>query len=275
MKNMDLSNMLGALQESELEFLDSDSVIPAPLTKAEQLQTPQNFTEQLQTEIDSPYRTIQLGNRTISVRKWKVKDRIKLRNALLSETNDKKRQELIMRILVFGCIKDEIGLNSDELEYVFASIRELSIGNEIKFQYICTNPECSKNVESQLKISDILRPQYGVPGDIITDNVRIEYQDIQNHSYYNKKLKETNYSSAVDLILHIKTLNGSKMKESELFSYFEELDTDVMDKILDIWDNMRFSLDRTNTLVCPHCQTENIFEFDEIPNLIPPNWFKR
>lgn len=242
-KNLDNADIMSALQESQ--------VPPSEPVK-------------------DPYQSLQLGRRVIRFRKWKVKDRITLKNSL-QNADTEKQGENTLKILVWNCLEGNVPLNQDELEYTFAKIREASIGDTIEFKYTCSNPECSKLNTEKMKISKIWRPKYSQLQSIGD----IELQEIQNPEYYNKKMKELNYSSLCDLILHIKSIDGKELSETELFDYFEDMDTIDADKILEQWENIAFSIDRKNTLLCPHCQNESDFEFDEIPNLIPPLWFKR
>lgn len=231
--------------------------------------------EELLDSKNETWKAIRLGARPLHIRKWKVRDRLKLKKFAQSQQDAQKQQEGTLQILVFGCIQEQIGLNKDELEYMFAQLRTHSIGDETEFSYNCTNLECNKLNKAKMKVSQIYKPEFGKIDDIKTENLYIQLQDIQNPKYYNKKMLENQYDDLTDLVLHIKTINGKELKEREILAMFEELDTDEMDYIFDIWDSMRFTINRENTLICEHCGAENTFEFDEIPNLIPPIWFRR
>lgn len=235
------------------------------------------FEEQLLEEPkkDEDWKAIRLGNRAIHIRKWKVKDRLKLKKFLQTTQDQTKQQEGTLNILVFGCIQEEIGLNKDELEYMFTQIRIHSIGDDAEFSYNCQNEECLKLNKAKMKVSTIYKPKFGKIEDIRTPNLYIQLQEIQNPKYYNKRMLADGYADITDLILHIKSINNEELNEAQILKLFEDLDTDEMDYILDLWDEMRFTLDRRNSLLCDYCTAENEFEFDEIPNLIPPIWFRR
>ena len=221
------------------------------------------------------YKPLKLGNRTIGVRNWKVRDRIKLKDLLKDAPTEKRQQEIILDTLVYNCVEGKVALNEYELEYLFAQLRANSIGDEFPFEYTCPNLDCNEQVRMDLKISDVQKPEFKKLGTITVGNINLELQDVQNVEYYNRKMKESSTPSLTDLVLHIKTLNGEQKSENQILHIFEELDTKDMDSILDKWDAMRFTLNRVKVLKCPYCGKEEEFEFDEIPDILPKAWLKR
>lgn len=254
-----------------LNALNPDSIAPSnALDKGPTETEPSNAPSK-----ESEFKCFQLGRRIIEYRNWKVKDRLLLKKAFRTNDSD-KQAEATLQILVWNCLKEKVPLNKDELEYLFANIRASSIGPSVDFKYTCSNPECSKLNTECMRISNIWKPKFKTKlCDISVNNITIEVQEVQNANYYNKKMLENDYSSMWDLILHIKTINSQTLKEAEILELFENLDTKDADAILENWENQVFSIDRVNTLVCPKCGFNNEFEFDEIPELIPPIWFKR
>ena len=230
-----------------------------------------------ETSINSKpqYKPLKIGNRTINVRNWKVRDRIKLKELLKEANSEKKQQEIILDVLVYNCIEGKVALNEDELEYLFAQLRVNSVGDDIRFKYTCPNEDCNEQVELGLKISNVYKPKFKKLSNITVSNINIELQEVQNIDYYNRKMKESTTPSLTDLILHIKSLNNEQKSENQILHIFEELDTKDMDTILDKWDSMRFTLDRVNNLKCPYCGREESFEFDEIPDILPQTWLRR
>lgn len=221
------------------------------------------------------FQPLKLGNRTISVRNWKVRDRLKLKESLKNTSNETKQQEITLDILVYGCLEKPVALNEDELEYLFTMLRVNSIGDEVKFKFTCPNTDCNAENEIKLKPSKIYKPSFKELKNIKVPGIDIELQEVRNVEYYNSKIKTSTSPSLTDLILHIKTINGEMKSEEMINRIFEELDTKVMDEILDKWDEMRFTISRENKLKCPVCNAEEEFYFDEIPNLIPEKWFRR
>lgn len=235
------------------------------------------MTQELQSDIKKAesYRPLKLGLRTVNVRNWKVRDRIKLKELLRDAQSEKKQQDIILDTLVYGCLESKAALNEDELEYLFASLRVNSIGDDVTFKYTCPNLDCNEQINAQLKITDIYKPEFKKLTNIEVGDIKLELCDVQNVEYYNRKIKETSTPSLTDLILHIKSVNGEAKSENQILHIFEELDTKDMDAILDKWDTMRFTLNREKTLKCPFCGKEETFEFDEIPDILPQAWLKR
>ena len=49
-----------------------------------------------------------------------------------------------------------------------------------------------------------------------------------------------------------------------------------MDKISEAFEKMIFKIEsREHTVTCTHCGANSRFNFDEIPDIIPPKWLKR
>jgi hypothetical protein len=55
--------------------------------------------------------------------------------------------------------------------------------------------------------------------------------------------------------------------------YFDEMDIDKFDVILEKYNEMRFTVDNTKEFKC-ECGHKQIFEFDEIPGFFPDSWIK-
>lgn len=221
------------------------------------------------------FRPIKVGNRVIKARNWKVKDRLMLKEAFKNVESEIKAQEKTLDILVYNCLEEQVPLNENELEYLFAILRVNSIGDDVEFRWTCSNENCNQISKTSLKVSKIYKPKFGELKDIKVNDISIELQEVKNVEYYNKRIRSSSSPSLDDLILHIKTVNGQTMSEDKIQRVFDELDTKDMDAILDKWDEIRFTIDRSNKVKCEHCGKEEEFEFDEIPNMIPQNWLKR
>lgn len=279
-KDLSQEDLLSALDPSTIEpAQDTQDMQNVPIGKDLQIGKVSKTTQTKQTTQSSQdlskdkigeYFTIPLGRRNIAIRKWKVKDRITLKKTFQTQDPD-KQAETTLKILVWNCLQEKIALNQEELEYLFAMLRVYSIGDSVEFKYTCTNPDCGKLVSEKVKISQIWRPKFSDLHNI----GGIEIGEVKNSQFYNKRMREMQYSTLEDLILHITAIDGKEYSETELLEHFENMDISEADGILEQWEAMAFSLDKMNTLICPYCRTENEFEFDEIPELIPPVWFKR
>ena len=103
----------------------------------------------------------------------------------------------------------------------------------------------------------------------------IKLQKVLNKEYYyNAMKKEDPYM--VDFLFRIKSINDNEtMSFNDYVNFFDELDTDILDEILDAWEDIRFKIDDINEVTCPHCGFTEDYQFDEIEKFFPSTWFKR
>jgi len=219
---------------------------------------------------------LKLRDNTINFRKWKVKDRKKFIDSLRNEDNIDERK--ISESLVYDCIDNDIVLSSDEFRYVLTKIREESIGDTVDFNFTCS--KCKEDFTVTYKLDDILKPEYKEYSDIIIDDINIEIGDISlKKEFYDKYISECENMSEIyfiDFLAHIKSINSDTSKSfNELTEYFEDLDTDIFDQILDKWEEMRFKINDKNEVTCSHCGFKEDYIFDDIPDFFPKKWFIR
>ena len=219
---------------------------------------------------------LKVGNKTINFRKWKVKDRLKLKNFIKERPDDTQAIATeTLNCLVFDCLDTKYPLNLDEITYVFANIRKHSISDEITFEYECEM--CKTKNKEIIKIDDLYKVNFSDSKEININNLKITLGDVKNIDFYNEKIKKSD-SLIDDFILHIDSINDDNTKSfDELKEFFENLDTDEYDKILDEYSKISFTLDKTHKFKCKNksCKHESSWYFDEVPNLIPENWFNR
>ena len=211
---------------------------------------------------------VQLGNRKINIRRWKVKDRKAIKALYKEEMSEEKTLRKLIQILVFGCIEEKIDLNPDEIKYALAKIREYSLNKKIKYKFSC--PECQKLNEVELSCDEIFKPKFS---DI--KNIRdIELQEVKNIDLFNQVLMESESPLLDNLMLRIKSINGEIYTYEKIKNYFDEMDTLELDEILDEFEKMIFTLDSEIEVAC-ECGNKQIIEFDSIPDLIPLEWVLR
>ncbi|EAJ2432402.1 hypothetical protein DFW84_09500 [Campylobacter coli] len=221
------------------------------------------------------YNPIKLGNRSIKVRNWKVKDRelykSKLKNISSTEDELKARYECF----VTNVLETPTALNNDELEYLFLLLRIANLGDDLNYHWWCRS--CEKTTDSKIKLSKLFTTKSGKIQDIDIGDIKIELQDVQNVELYNNKLRTSDSPSTDDLIFHIKSINDDNTKGfQDIKNYFDELDINTMDKISEAFEKMIFKIEsREHTVTCSHCGANSTFNFDEIPDIIPPKWLKR
>lgn len=211
---------------------------------------------------------IQLGNRKVNIRRWKVKDRKAIKSLYKEDLSEEKVLKKLVEILVIDCIEEKIDLNPDEIKYLLAKIREYSLNKKIKYKFSC--PKCSKMNEIELSCDEIFKPKFGE----IKNIKDIELQDVKNPKLFNQVLMESESPLLDNLMLRIKTISGEVFNYEKIKSYFDEMDTLELDEILDEFEKMIFTLDSEIDVTCECGHTQKI-DFDSIPDLIPIEWVLR
>lgn len=221
------------------------------------------------------YNPIKLGNRSIKVRNWKVKDRELYKNKLKNISSTEDELKARYECFVTNILEKPTALNNDELEYLFLLLRIANLGDDLNYHWWCRN--CEKTTDSKIKLSKLFTTKSGKIQDIDVGDIKIELQDVQNVELYNNKLRTSDSPSTDDLIFHIKSINGDNTKGfQDIKNYFDELDINTMDKISEAFEKMIFKIEsREHTVTCTHCGANSTFNFDEIPDIIPPKWLKR
>ena len=225
--------------------------------------------------MNQEFEDFKLGNRIIKLRKWKVRDRFALKEALKNAKTEFEAAKVSQKILVFDCLAEPYALSRDELDYIFAMLRSKSVGNIIKFDKNCPNCGISKSVE--IKLDKLFKTSYGEFKTINVNDIVIELQEVKNIEAYNKTLEASNEPDFDDFLYHIKSLNGNEsLGINELKEFFENLDISTMDSIFAEYDKMRFVINSKDfTCKCSKCGAIDTISFDEIPNIIPETWFRR
>ena len=120
------------------------------------------------------------------------------------------------------------------------------------------------------KISEAIRYKHKTLSKIEIDGINIKLGPIRNKKIYMEKIQEdTDY----DLLMRIQSINGNEdFNLEQLEQLFDELDLDVIENIIKIYDDHKFTIDNINTVKCK-CGHEQTYEFDEIPGFLPESWF--
>lgn len=208
---------------------------------------------------------IQLKDQVITARKWKGKDK---RNFMKEMQKQKPNEDKITKALVYDCIEEDVILSTDEFKYVLSMIRAESLGNEIKYNFYCT--ECDSTHERTYNITDIIRASYSDDSVISVGDININLGEIKNKEFYIEKIKE---GKIYDFLLRINDINGDKTLDlDDLINFLDELDIDILDEILKKYDDIRFKVDDVNEFVCD-CGHREKYHFDELPEFFPSEWF--
>jgi len=234
---------------------------------------------------ETKYFSIDLGHKNVNIRKWKAKDRNAFKK--LVESDNSNIENKILQILVTNCLEDKkVPLSFDELQYLFVKIRALSISDDFTYTYICS--KCKNENIKKLKISDVIKFSSSEYKPIEMEGIKIEIQTPPNADFYNKKINSQDYNESYELALCTKSINDNiTMNFNEIIEYYEDLETDIYDKIMEEFDKMRFKLLNKKTFTCNHtitdsetnektkCNHKLTVEFDEIPDFFPESWLKR
>ena len=210
---------------------------------------------------------IDLGNKKVTIRKWKGKDK-KLFKKLISD--ESTTQTDIMQALVYNCIEEDVVLSVDEFRYVLSRIRSYSLGDKLNMEFLCD--KCGEISTNEYEISKVIRSDESTLDRIKVGNVDIRFGEIRNMETYLKYIQE---DEVFDMILRVKSINGDDSFTMEsLIDFFDELDVDVIEEIMLKFHNDKFTVDDVNTIECKKCGDKSLFKFDELPNFFPDPWFK-
>lgn len=226
-------------------------------------------------DIQENYQELKIrDNKTIHIRKWKVKDRKAFKNLLSKE---EMTPFDIANVLVFPCIKEKNTLlTAEEIKFVLSKIREISISDSFTFEFICDNEACQKVNTVVLKIEDINKPKYEKWSEVSIGETTVTFNEKVNAEFYYNKIfsdvtdEEKKY---IDLALHIEKLGDmDTLSFTDIMELFDELDTDVIDAIFEEYNKQKFVQDNTTEVKCT-CSKVQKFMFDEVPGFLPASWY--
>lgn len=209
---------------------------------------------------------LKVGDKDITIRKWKGKDKKKF-SAFLKSTDADYVE--IMKTLVYDCIEEDVALSTDEFKYVLSRIRALSLGEDIEIEVYCS--ECGAVFKKSFQLKDVIRATYTPLKEIKVNDISIKLGEVRNPDFYIKKIAdEPDY----DFLLRIHEFNGSDtFTLDELESMIDNIDIDTLTEIMKVYENHKFKIDDINIVKCK-CGKEQKFMFDEIPGFLPNSWFQ-
>ena len=213
---------------------------------------------------------INVGNKEIFFRKWKVKDRKKyihgLKNDVLVDVQD---------ALVYDCLENkDLNLDFDEYEYVLTRIRIATFGKNIEVELNCD--KCNSKFSYSIDIEKSHKPSF-ISNSVKTSELEFELDQIKDRKTFIDKyldcltLEEGMY---LEFISRIRTINGNEVTDEEIEDIMDELDADEAEEIFSQYSKNKFKLDKINTIVCPNCGAEELYEFDDLPGFFPTSWFE-
>lgn len=210
---------------------------------------------------------IKVGNKNLTIRKWKGKDKKAFVNSLKQE--DINEME-IMDALVYSCLEENVILGKEEFKYVLTRIRAHSLGEDLNVEFYCDN--CSNMFKRDFLINEIITSSFSDIDEIKVDDVSIKVGEIKNKKIYVDKVSE---DDMYDLLLRVKSFNGDEaFTLQDLVDRFDDLDVDILEKVINQWEDIRFKVNDVHDVDCPHCNTITKYKFDELPGFFPENWFR-
>jgi len=229
-------------------------------------------------EVYSKEITIRPG-KVVQARKWKVKDRKNLKK-LIEERGEDISPIQLASVLIFPVLKDkDILLTEEEIKFLLSEIRAISISDKFKFNYICSNEDCNKFNEQEIEIKDVNKPKFNDWGIVKIDDIEIEFGEIVNSKFYYEKMyefKDQSERNLADMAMHIVRVNDleASIKFEQFMLYFNEMDTDQLDEIVQEYKKQKFIQDNEHECTCTFCGSKQKFIFDEIPDFFPKHWFE-
>lgn len=210
---------------------------------------------------------VKLNNQEITIRKWKAKEKLAFKEIMKDKDSDKSK---LVDILVYNCIEEDVAFSKDEYKYVLSKIRSLSLGDEIPLQFTCD--ECNEQFIEQIIISEVIRPSFKEIKTIETKNFEIQLGKIRNTNYYKSVVNQS--PNELDFYLRVQSINGNDgYTLEEIIDYFENMDVQDFDEIFEQWDQIKFKIEDTKIIECPHCSNKVKYEFDDIPGFFPASWY--
>lgn len=209
---------------------------------------------------------IQVGDKTLNIRKWKGKDKKNFISALhKSDVSEKE----IMNTIVYSCVEEDVVLSVDEFRYVLSRIRAISLGETIEIEFYCN--ECGNVHKQKFDLKDVIRYTHTPLSEIKVGDVHITLGDIKNRDAY---IKRVGQDEIYDFLMRIETFNDDDAFTMEsLVEKFDDLDLDVLEEIMGIFESSKFKVDDRNDVKCPECGHVETFIFDELPGFFPNSWF--
>lgn len=219
--------------------------------------------------------TMDFKGKKLKFRKWKAKDRKEfIKNLKKAEKLDEKE---LTKHLVYNCLENkDICLTVDEFKYVLSRIRASTIGESIEFNLNCSS--CNEDYVINKDLKNILKQQYKKYKPIKVQDIEIELSDVKNKDFYLKTIDNIETEEEyylIDFLFHIEKINeNDTFKFEDLINYFDNLELDVFDEIMNQWNAIKFKIDDVAEVECPHCKNVQKYKFDDLPGFFPETWFK-
>lgn len=201
----------------------------------------------------------------VNARKWKAKEKFSFKNSIKEGTND------IIESLVYKCLDNNVVLSPNEYKYALAQIRAHSLGEEIELEFFCDS--CNERFRTKVNLNEIVKPVYKEIKEIKTKNHNILLGTIKNPDFYKKVIVQA--PNELDFYLRIHSINDEEcFSIEEVIKYFNEMDIDEFEEIINQWEEIKFKIDDIFEVKCTKCGEGKKYQFDEIPGFFPNSWYE-
>jgi hypothetical protein len=211
---------------------------------------------------------LKLRDKTFKFRKWKVKDKKKYLENIQSTPMSREA-------LVYDCMEDKkIALDEEEIKYVLIQIREASIKDPIEYTFTCEN--CNGQYDYSAKLSEIITLDGSNVGEIVSGSTSFEMGHVQNRDFYQGLVLSALHEEdkeLIDFMLHIKSFNGNDGFTFDMLNDFvSNMDVKEFEVAFDKWQKMKLTTNNVSSVICPHCNHEEWYQFDALPGFFPASW---
>jgi len=210
--------------------------------------------------------TIQLTQeKSVELAPWKARNKKEFIKLFQNGKASDVTEEAVLDVLVYPNLVDaeDIFLSPDEIQYIMIKLKEISIGNEIKFSMTCD--ECEEPFDVDLTFDDMVHYR---EGDWNTEGEIITWRDVPKRSTVKAiqdKFPDEKYSD-LEFLLHVAKVNGVQPSSlAELMETYDDFPLKDTLKIADEYNSLKSELELYANTKCPHCSHEQEYSFDVIP----------
>lgn len=204
-------------------------------------------------------------NKEVTLAPWKAKTKKEFIKLVQRKGDEISGNELADVLIRQNIDKPDIFLNPDEAQYILIKLKEISIGDEVKFDMDCDNEKCKKTFAVQLSLNDICKY---TPSKYPSKTENFSWREIPNQKVFDDISDNTEETYVnIEMMLHLDAINGE-----ESVSFLDTLDKvdNLSLKDTDELEAQYFSvmayLEMGSEIECPHCKHKEDYQFDIIPH---------
>lgn len=218
---------------------------------------------------------LKLGEETVKLRKWKAKDLGTFQETLENAHDIDSLTIEQLQKLVTPCIENYEGKyysHYDLLNMLFA-IRRETLGNEVKFHYLCEG--CQHEMDIDIDLTETAKYDEDTFSDITIGNLVFHINRDIKHSVLLQKQEDDKYTNEnpvlIELLLRISSFEEDGVTNDaytfdELYEFIDDMDLTPYTKLLEEYINQMSYFECSGEYTCEECGHTHGFEFDIIPS---------